>query len=88
MMSCFDHCVWYGLVATGCELISRRAANWPYYSNLRPAVQSVDLFDFDGRVPGSHLFTNREPLVEVLVLHGYVSGFVTSGTVMGLVRPN
>ena len=27
MTSCFDHSVWYGLVATRCELVSRRAVN-------------------------------------------------------------
>ena len=27
MTACFDHSVWYGLVATGCELVSRRAVN-------------------------------------------------------------
>ena len=48
----------------------------------------MDLFNFHVRVSGSHVFTYRELFIEMLVLPGYVSCFVTSGTVMGLVRPD
>ena len=53
-----------------------------------PAVQSLDWFNFDVRVPGSHLFTNRELWLEVLVMSRCVSCFLSWGTVMGLVRPD